>query len=84
MSQSTTNPTWIDMGANLGFRGERPATNRLSHGKALVTAIDNDSQLPDSSAHLKVMSHVSQAVSVTCCYVLSLRATPLYVVTLVW
>jgi hypothetical protein len=31
---STTNPTWIDLGANLGLRGERPATNRLSHGTA--------------------------------------------------
>jgi hypothetical protein len=29
---STTNPTWIDPGANPGLRGERPATNRLSHG----------------------------------------------------
>jgi hypothetical protein len=30
----TTNPTWIDPGANPGLRGERPATNRLSHGTA--------------------------------------------------
>jgi hypothetical protein len=29
---STTNPTWIDP----GLRGERPATNRLSHGTAFV------------------------------------------------
>jgi hypothetical protein len=29
---STTNPTWIDPGANPGLRGERSATNRLSHG----------------------------------------------------
>jgi hypothetical protein len=28
----TTNPTWIDLGANPGLRGERPATNDLSHG----------------------------------------------------
>jgi len=28
---STTNPTWIDLGANSGLRGERPATNDLSH-----------------------------------------------------
>ena len=27
---STTNPTWTDP----GLRGERPATNRLSHGTA--------------------------------------------------
>jgi hypothetical protein len=31
---STTNPTWIDLVANPGFRGERPATNDLSHGTA--------------------------------------------------
>jgi hypothetical protein len=30
----TTNPTWTDPGLNPGFRGERPATNRLSHGTA--------------------------------------------------
>jgi hypothetical protein len=29
---STTNPTWIDPGTNPGVRGERPATNDLSHG----------------------------------------------------
>jgi hypothetical protein len=29
---STTNPTWIDPGANPSLRGERPATNRLRHG----------------------------------------------------
>jgi hypothetical protein len=28
----TTNPTWSDLGSNPGLRGERPATNRLSHG----------------------------------------------------
>jgi hypothetical protein len=29
---STTNPTWTT--SNPGLRGERPATNRLSHGTA--------------------------------------------------
>jgi hypothetical protein len=33
---STTNPTWIDPGENPGLRGERPATNDLSHGTAHV------------------------------------------------
>jgi hypothetical protein len=28
---STTNPTWIEPGANPGLRSERPATNDLSH-----------------------------------------------------
>jgi hypothetical protein len=27
-----TNPTWTNPGVNLGPHGERPATNRLSHG----------------------------------------------------
>jgi hypothetical protein len=29
---STANPTWTDPGSKLGLRGEKPATNRLSHG----------------------------------------------------
>jgi hypothetical protein len=33
---STTNPTWIDPGANPVLRGEKPATNRLSHGTACL------------------------------------------------
>jgi hypothetical protein len=31
---STTNPTWIDPGANPVLRGGTPATNHLSHGTA--------------------------------------------------
>jgi hypothetical protein len=31
---STTNLTWTDLGWNPGFRGDRLATNHLSHGKA--------------------------------------------------
>jgi hypothetical protein len=31
---STTNPTWIDPGANPGLRCERSAANDLSHGTA--------------------------------------------------
>jgi hypothetical protein len=34
---STTNPTWI----NPGLRGERRATNRLSHGMALYIGLTN-------------------------------------------
>jgi hypothetical protein len=33
---STINPTWTDPVSNSGLRGERPATNRLSHGTAQV------------------------------------------------
>jgi hypothetical protein len=33
---STTNPTWTDQESNPGLHGEKPATNRLSHGTALL------------------------------------------------
>jgi hypothetical protein len=33
---STTNPTWTDPGSNPGLRGERQATNRLSHGTVKI------------------------------------------------
>jgi hypothetical protein len=32
---STTNPTWTDPGSNPDLRGERQATDRLSHGTAI-------------------------------------------------
>jgi hypothetical protein len=32
----TTNLTWIDPGTNPGLRGQRPATNDLSHGTGAV------------------------------------------------
>jgi hypothetical protein len=32
---STTNPTWTNLGANLGLSGERPAINHLSHGTVI-------------------------------------------------
>jgi Ca2+/Na+ antiporter len=39
---STTNPTWIDPGANQGLRGDMPATNDLSHGTAISRVITKD------------------------------------------
>jgi hypothetical protein len=33
---STTNPIWVEPGANPGLRGERPASNDLSHGTAQI------------------------------------------------
>jgi hypothetical protein len=38
-SLSTTNPTWTDPGSNPGLRGERPASNRLSHGTAPMSSM---------------------------------------------
>jgi hypothetical protein len=35
-SLSTTNPTLTDPGSNKGLHVERPATNRLRHGTAIV------------------------------------------------
>jgi hypothetical protein len=42
---STTNPTCIEPGANTGLCGERPATNDLSHGTALLLALINYSRI---------------------------------------
>jgi hypothetical protein len=36
---STTNSTCIDPGSNTGPRGERPATNDLSHGTTIIKAL---------------------------------------------
>jgi hypothetical protein len=44
---STTNPTWIDPGANPGLRGERPATNDLSHGTAYGQGLYKDCSATD-------------------------------------
>jgi hypothetical protein len=33
-TSSTTNPTWTNPGSKPSLRGERPATNSLSHGMA--------------------------------------------------
>ena len=39
---STTNPTLTDPGSNPGLRGQRPATNRLSHGTATGLLVNNE------------------------------------------
>jgi hypothetical protein len=39
---STTNPAWTDRGSNPGFRGGRPAANRLSHGTVISAEVKNE------------------------------------------
>jgi hypothetical protein len=41
---STTNPTWADLGLNLGRRGWKPATNSLSYGTAFETVTNTMEQ----------------------------------------
>jgi hypothetical protein len=53
---STTNPTWIDPTANLFLRGERPATNRLSHGTARTDDKCFVLQLPGSNGFVFIIS----------------------------
>jgi hypothetical protein len=66
---STTNPTWIDPGANPGLRGERLATNDLSHGMApfnyinlcnsiLVVACNNAETEDHPSFHCYWLAHI--------------------------
>jgi hypothetical protein len=39
----TTNPTWTDPGSKPGLRGERTATNRLSHDTAFNSPYHHES-----------------------------------------
>jgi hypothetical protein len=48
---STTNSIWTDPGSNPGLRGERPATNGLSHGTAYVKNMQQKIQ------HLEIVVH---------------------------
>jgi hypothetical protein len=50
---STTNPIWIDPGANPGPRSERPASNRLNHGMAIISKLS--AQLPCLSHHAEFL-----------------------------
>jgi hypothetical protein len=45
-TSSTTNPTRIDPGSKPGLRGERPATNRLSHGTAGFGELVSNAESP--------------------------------------
>jgi hypothetical protein len=46
---SITNPTWTNLSANPGLRGERPETNCLSHGTAVyVNIIFNEGSNPEN------------------------------------
>jgi hypothetical protein len=73
---STTNPTWIDPGANHGLRCERPATNHLSRSTAprcTFSLIDTDvSQALAASIvwfNIAKDTHV-QLCFLTCSYIL--------------
>jgi hypothetical protein len=52
---STTNPTWIDPDANPGLRGERPATNHLSHGTASCYIYQAENRATGYMTHCCVM-----------------------------
>ena len=53
-----TNPKWTDPGSNPGLGGERPATNRLSHGMAQAISKSVRQEIPvpllDPSTHYRV------------------------------
>jgi hypothetical protein len=62
---STTNPTWTDPGSNPGIRGERPATNRLSHGTALKPHIIIHTIKIVSHMNLYTYSHIQSTYTDT-------------------
>jgi hypothetical protein len=52
-------PIWTDPGSNPGLRGERPATNRLSHGTAM-------SHLLMGKTHTDVWGEKAKRLTRTC------------------
>jgi hypothetical protein len=48
-TSSNTNPTRTDLSANAGLRGEKPATDRLSYGKALLERKQTLRNVPGSA-----------------------------------
>jgi hypothetical protein len=49
-------PTWTDPRSNPGFRSERPATNRLSHGTALPTWIILMNRVIVQDSYLRILA----------------------------
>jgi hypothetical protein len=66
---STTNPTWIDPGMNPGLRGDRPATNDLSHGTAMVCVDKLISHFSHISSNTELFNFMqSPSLSLKKCY----------------
>ena len=59
---STTNLTWTGPGSNLGLRGGRPATNRLSHGTAYFTSYQGSRFSPYQALSLALSSQRQNCV----------------------
>jgi hypothetical protein len=56
----TINLTWAGLGMNSGFRGDRPATHRLSHGTAPsldLTLLQSTIQSVPRSKHTPAQLH---------------------------
>ena len=68
---STKNPTWTDPGPRPGLRGERPATNRLTHGttscKVLTASLGTTCRVVQRRLSLTrdVADHKSPCLSTT-------------------
>jgi hypothetical protein len=72
-SLSTTNPTWPDRGSKTGFRGGRPATNRLSHGTLVLQ--DGWWYLAATTTHNRTQEALPTSAKACCCLLLELCTT---------
>jgi hypothetical protein len=73
---STTNPTWTAPGKKPGFRGEKPATNRLSYCMAKTSLLScnkahKDIQLSQIEEILNCLWHKPQAMIMCISYTTS-------------
>ena len=74
---STTNPTWTDPGLNPDLRGERPATNRQSHGTALHGMLQGKLHLCYLLTDIKYLNILtSVTVRSNICYVKIFNSVP--------
>jgi hypothetical protein len=64
---SNTNPTETDQGSNPGFRGGRPATNRLNHGRAQSSVYKNGEEFLSLPSHSRTFT--SRRVLTHCNYI---------------
>jgi hypothetical protein len=55
---SATKLTWIDPATNTGLRGERPATNYLSHGTAILHILQLSDKRKFSSTYFYMFIYV--------------------------
>jgi hypothetical protein len=73
---STTNRTWTDLGSNLGLRGGRLATNRLSHSTVefvLLVEAPSSEKINCSEIQIRLARPAALNPTFFCCNVMTIH-----------